>query len=47
MKSRSEFDELKARFVAPLAGVWIEMLDMNEKCEINFVAPLAGVWIEM
>ena len=33
--------------VAPLAGAWIEIRDINVVSGIANVAPLAGAWIEM
>ena len=33
--------------VAPLAGVWIEIMRHQRFHNFRFVAPLAGVWIEI
>ena len=33
--------------VAPLAGAWIEIRNMNTDAAYNCVAPLAGAWIEI
>ena len=34
-------------YVAPLAGAWIEMTDINNRKMWRIVAPLAGAWIEI
>ena len=36
-----------ATFVAPLAGAWIEMLNVARRFDELTVAPLAGAWIEI
>ena len=33
--------------VAPLAGAWVEIVDMDAKSVIISVAPLAGAWVEI
>ena len=33
--------------VAPLAGAWIEILNIKHSIGLNLVAPLAGAWIEI
>ena len=33
--------------VTPLAGVWIEMLQWEQRNIVMKVTPLAGVWIEI
>ena len=33
--------------VAPLAGAWIEILEIISSCYDISVAPLAGAWIEI
>ena len=33
--------------VAPLAGAWIEINNMNQNLYEKIVAPLAGAWIEI
>ena len=33
--------------VAPLAGAWIEMGNVQKDSLFIFVAPLAGAWIEI
>ena len=33
--------------VAPLAGAWIEMVNLEANLKRVFVAPLAGAWIEI
>ena len=33
--------------VAPLAGAWVEIEDMDAKSVIISVAPLAGAWVEI
>ena len=33
--------------VAPLAGAWIEILQLFALCLFELVAPLAGAWIEI
>ena len=35
------------RDVTPLAGVWIEMINLAQSLAVTAVTPLAGVWIEM
>ena len=39
--------DVVARFVAPLAGVWIEISVLTFLVLHQWVAPLAGVWIEI
>ena len=33
--------------VAPLAGAWIEIININIQYIVILVAPLAGAWIEI
>ena len=39
-------DIAKAIAVAPLAGAWIENVNIDTAQFVNGVAPLAGAWIE-
>ena len=38
---------MSARWVAPLAGAWIEIGKKQHKLHHHRVAPLAGAWIEI
>ncbi len=37
---------MSPRYVAPLAGAWIETVVVGEEMSGQVVAPLAGAWIE-
>ena len=47
MKYRTTGERTALRFVAPLAGAWIEIAIHAGTKETNPVAPLAGAWIEI
>ena len=38
---------MRKYIVAPLAGAWIEIMDLNSTKKFITVAPLAGAWIEI
>ena len=33
--------------VAPLAGAWVEIVNLRTEDPCNIVAPLAGAWVEI
>ena len=45
--NRQEYDDLKGKYVTPLAGVWIEITPFAALTGHDAVTPLAGVWIEI
>ena len=47
MKSEIQWNHEEAKAVAPYAGAWIEIDDLNRKEKRKIVAPYAGAWIEM
>ena len=47
MKCRTYIKTSAVPVVAPLAGAWIEIIELGEPEKVATVAPLAGAWIEI